>query len=400
MADPLSRTAPIEDPLMWAGEGADQGCDPDSGAAIRRLTSGPMMNHLFYCEQPYTSPDGRRVAVVRSIDFSFSDSFTLLIAEPDTLRSVRIERSIPQQIAHHAWGEWLYYGTHGGGIRRVSFVTLAKEPVLPDGTFMPDREYLASITPDNRTIFIENLRPGVDSPDRQIVALDTRTGARRVIFVDPNNVNGHTQCEPTEGRWLAMQLIVPRENQTVGVPVHVMGIDGSNIRRLPLGGVHTAESSGHMSWIPGAGRIACALMCDRENRRHDPRHPQGNLAVVGPGDTAPRIFAAPEHGFWHVSASRCGRYFVADDFMDFKDDFFGRSGTQGPVRIVIGAFATGKYRVLLRDCKMQGIASSSRWEPDPYLTADNRYVMFNASPLGTNQVFAARLPEGFLESLA
>ncbi|MCE9591533.1 MAG: hypothetical protein K8S99_13530 [Planctomycetes bacterium] len=399
MPDTSLHSASIDDPLRWGAEGADQGSDPDSGAAVRRLTSGPLMNHQIYCEQPYTSPDGRRVAVLRSMDFAFSDSYALLIAEPDTLRSVRIERSIPPQVAHHAWGEWLYYGTHAGAVRRVSFVTLAKEPVLPDGAFAPATENLASITPDGRTIFIENLHPGVETPDRQIVALDTRSGARRVIFTDPDNINGHTQCEPTDGRLLAMQLGIHRAGQPDAVPVHVMGIDGSNIQPLPLGGVHTAESSGHMAWIPGTGRIACALQCDRENHRHDARHPRGNLAIVGPGDTAPKIFAAPDHAFWHISSSRCGRYFVADDFMDFKDDLYGRTGVQGPVRIVIGAFASGKSRVLLRDCKMQGIAGTSRWEPDPYLTADNRYVIFNASPLGSNQVFAARVPEEFLKSL-
>lgn len=66
---------------------------------------------------------------------------------------------IPPRVAHHAWDEWLYYGTHAGGVRRVSKLTHAKEPVLPDGAFAPTVEKLASITPDNLTLVIENLRP-------------------------------------------------------------------------------------------------------------------------------------------------------------------------------------------------------------------------------------------------
>ena len=48
---------------------------------------------------------------------------------------------------------------------------------------------------------------------------------------------------------------------------------------------------------------------------------------------------------------------------------------------------------------MAGIAGSSRYEPDPYLTADNAHVIYNASPHGITHVFAAQLPPEFLRSL-
>ena len=48
------------------GEACDLGRDPVSGARITRLTSAVMTNVNIYCEQPYTSADGRRIAVVRS----------------------------------------------------------------------------------------------------------------------------------------------------------------------------------------------------------------------------------------------------------------------------------------------------------------------------------------------
>ena len=70
-----------------------------------------------------------------------------------------------------------------------------------------------------------------------------------------------------------------------------------------------------------------------------------------------------------------------------------------PMPIVVGNFETGKSRALLRDCQNYGIAACSRFEPDPYLTADNRYVIYNASPFGTMQVFAAEIPTDFLTSL-
>lgn len=67
--------------------------------------------------------------------------------------------------------------------------------------------------------------------------------------------------------------------------------------------------------------------------------------------------------------------------------------------IVIGNLRTKKHRTLLSDCRAYGIYGSSYSEPVPYITADNRYVIYNASPFGVNQVFSAEIPERFLEGL-
>lgn len=391
---------PIDFPNKLGGEGADVGVDEGSGAMVRRLTSGPLANHLIYCEQPYASPDGKRIAIIRGRDFTFENDFSLLISDVDALTLTRVERSIPRNLVHQNWGEWLYYRTHEGAMRRVSMLTLAKESVLPDGA-VPANLDLLSITPDGQTVFAVNPTRVTAPP---VLAIDTRTGKMSEVFSHPDNLNAHLQVEPTRGKQFLMQLLagsgrgpdgVP--GKLTGVPLFVMNADGTNVRKLALGGVHSAESSGHMAWITGRDRVACCLDWNRESRTHDARHPQGNLGIVSPGDSKPQIFAAPEHGFYHVSVSRCGRYFVCDDFMDFQADAF-RSRI-GPIRIVVGCFDTGKYRVLVRDCLALGIAGSSNWEPVPYFTADNRYVIFNSSPHGTNQVFAAAVPADFLKSL-
>lgn len=82
MPDAPQHSAPIDDPPRGS-----EGADPDSGAGVRRLTGGPMLNHHIYREQPYTSPDGRRVAILRASDFTFDDSYALLIGEPDSCAS-------------------------------------------------------------------------------------------------------------------------------------------------------------------------------------------------------------------------------------------------------------------------------------------------------------------------
>lgn len=210
----------------------------------------------------------------------------------------------------------------------------------------------------------------------------------------------HAQSELGEGKRCLYQLI---KSKTSGrhVAVYTQDYVSGKTEYLPLGLDKSAESSGHMAWIGETGQIACAVDWMREEKCHDPRHPEGNLLIARPGAEKPTVFEAPKHGFYHVSISRCGQYFVCDDFMDFQSDAFTTNrGGPGPSRIVVGNLDTGKHRVLINDCQDYGIAGSSRFEPDPYFTADNRHVIYNASPFGVMQVFAAKLPDLFLDSLS
>ena len=108
-----------------------------------------------------------------------------------------------------------------------------------------------------------------------------------------------------------------------------------------------------------------------------------------------KVFQAPEHKFNHVCASRCGRYFVADSH---TGPGLFEKGRFKPVALVIGNLKTGKYRTLVENTEGSG-GGNQCTHSHPYLTADNRYAIYNADPGGIPQVFAAKLPRGFLESL-
>jgi len=380
-------------PLKEEREGAHWGVDPESGATVVRLTSAPAWTHNIYCEQPYGSPDGRRVLLMRAHD-RFAPSRQLLVADLQTLQLMLVEPAIPgDSVAHAPWGEWAYYVMADGSVRAVSLVTLERRRVCPPGTLAPPPEgWVDSATSDGRLLIAHERR---SEPGLRSLALDLATGERHVLYEGPDNLNPHAQAEPGDGeRWL-FQLI---RSEPPCAPTFVQSLEGGELVQLPFGPPHSAESSGHLTWVGNTGRVACAVEWLRGERRHDPRHPLGNLLVAAPGDAEPSVFPAPRHAFYHVSVSRCGRYFVCDDFMDFRLDGFSR-GAPGPVRIVVGNLETGKSRVLIRDCQAYGIAGSSRYEPTPYFTADNRYVIYSASPFGLMQVFAAEVPPGFLSSL-
>lgn len=387
-------------------EGADWGTDPGSGAKVVRLTSAPAMSHNIYCEQPYASPDGKRVLLGRMRD-TFGD-VQLLVADVEAMSLTRVEASVPSElVAHVPWGEWAYYPMADGSIRRLSLVTLERQEVLPRGTVAKAGTYFSSITPDERYLVCDE--PVGTRPGSRTLLLDTRTGERRTIYDGPDNLNSHAQVDRSDRQRMLFQLL-QRGNGVTRVTVHARELAGGELgeaRQLPVGSEWTADSSGHMAWIGTTGKAAIAVNWDRANRKQDPRHPEGNVVVAAPGnpgEAKPTVFPMPGHALYHVSVSRCGRYFVGDDFMHWEADAFAHrdSGTlrgAGPIRIVVGCFATGRSAVLVRDCQNYGIAGSSRFEPDPYFTADNRNVIYNASPFGTMQVFAARVPEGFLEAL-
>jgi hypothetical protein len=249
---------------------------------------------------------------------------------------------------------------------------------------------------------------GKGAPVFQIIKLDVVKGQREVIFEHPEICNPHLQFNPVHGK----QILVQNNNgvrlkkdgsldayHTVDCKLFVIDADGKNQRYLPAGGEHTRSLTGHECFIADTGRVlfsAHDVHVSEYDWRHDARHPNGNLFTATPGDEQPTLFEAPKHSFNHVSASRCGRYFLADSHTGaglFED------GRCKNVALVVGDLTTGKCRILVSDTEASG-GGNQCTHTHPYLTADNRYAIYNADPHGIPQVFAAKLPPGFLASLA
>jgi len=383
-------SAPLDAPICSTCEFGDYGLDPQSGARIMRFTNSSLQSSMIYCESPYTASDGKRFALARTLDHIFG-SYMLMIGDLEEKRLTLVEPSIPsfRDVAVQAWGEWLYYLTHEGGVRRASMLTYLREEVLPAGTLAPGVA-LHTITPDGRYLIImDEAREGAPYRMNRYTAL---SGECRVLH-ESNDFLGHELIDPAGSNEIVFYRLLGDTAEML-----VLDIDGTRLRPLPFGGEITAKSSGHHAWVTGSDRIATAVEWNRAEKRHDPRHPAGNMLIARPGDAFPDVFPAPEHGFYHVSVSRCGTYFVCDDYMDAELD--GPNSMRiGPVRIVVGNLKTGKHRILVSDCQTNGCLCWSWSEPTPYFTADNRHVLYDTSPFGLNQVFAAEVSPEFLASL-
>lgn len=375
--------------INWRAEACDLAPDPQSGAAITRLTCAAMHSTNLYFEQPYGTPDGRRIAYARSLQADPRLPPTeLCVADLTTLRVASIDSDIVSTwFATSSWSGKLHYVRGNGELIRVDLATLEKEIVMTHWP-LPAPVILWSATPDMR-VLIAARREGDTTT---VYRVDTAARSLHPIYRS-TDIIGHMQIDPVGGRDMLIQRNW-RQGTRVNSTHFLIDLDGQNERPLKIGEPWTGNSTGHATWVGGTGRIATplhgpGLFLSRGERLHDARHPQGNYAVVGPDDEQARILAAPEHFFNHAGTSRCGRYFVAESL---------RNGIPGAVEIVVGNLETGRYRTLVANCgsRCGGAAAS---HVHAWFTADTRRVIYTADPDGLAQVHAARLPDGFLESL-
>ena len=101
------------------------------------------------------------------------------------------------------------------------------------------------------------------------------------------------------------------------------------------------------------------------------------------GDEKPTLVHEGKR-FGHVSVSRDGKYWIGD------------TGEKG-IPIYIGSFATGRCK---RACFSRTEYDGKQWShAHPYLTADNKWLIFGARRNAHPQVHGAKLKDGWLETL-
>ena len=76
--------------IQWGGETCHRYRDPASGAWVIQLTCGATNNCNIYGEQPYCSPDGKRLVIARCQDFCNDKAGSLLVHDLSRLRTVMV----------------------------------------------------------------------------------------------------------------------------------------------------------------------------------------------------------------------------------------------------------------------------------------------------------------------
>lgn len=387
--------------IEWAAEASDQRYDPNSGALLTQMTSSATSINI-YCEQPYTSPDGNRIAILRRNDVSFDPTWRLVVGDLTTLRVTMIEADGVVGVCNAAWSGLLHYTMADGSMRRVNLETLDREDVgLPETMDLRGRG--GSMSPDQRHIVYSRK---VEGPEVAIVVADLKERKEAIILQHPEITNPHLQFNPVHGEEILVQhnrgskmnaegdiiQVVSEE----GTTHFVIALDGSNQRPLPAGPPHTGPSTGHSNFVADTGRVAWTTGWDRSDWSLGKLNRGSNLFVAAPCDVDATSIPTPEHRFNHINVSRCGRYFLCDSA---PGSMYGDDGELRPPCLVVGNLETGRHRVLVTNTGSRG-GGGQHQHPHAYLTADNGSAIFNSNYFGdTTQVWAARIPGDFLKSL-
>jgi len=385
-------------PLTWFGEGYDFPADPESGATTFRMTTTAKHHINVYCEHSFSSPDGKRIAILRS---EHADPrippFDLLVGDLEKLRIAVVEKDVAGYVvASASWSGWIYYLSKQRELMRVNLSTLDKEIVWTKWPFDPDF-ILHTVSPDLRYLVGQMCQANYMTA---LVRIDLIEKTWKIIFEHPEISNAHPLFNPITGADISVMMArgmkvnnwaeyLAVEGSLPGTTHFFIDKDGGNMRSLPIGPPYSPTVSGHSNWVGNSGRLACTVSWDAKTWQLNPKWPDGNVFTAAPGEKEPRVFRMPDHRCNHIATSKCGRYFVCDSYP---------KGIPGPTALVVGNFQTGKYRALLRDCKAtSGAAACSH--AHAYFTADNKHVVYNADPYLIGHVHAARVPKEFLESL-
>ncbi|MGC9318338.1 MAG: hypothetical protein ACP5KN_09960 [Armatimonadota bacterium] len=345
--------------------------DPESGAQIYLLTDGQRPADNIYGEQPYGDPSGRRIAV-RYYDTEARPGGIGIVDLADGSRHQVLEGRPPFP-AFHAWGEYLYYHQpvdEGLILRRCRFLTLEVEDVAVLAAERGRYSY-GTVSQDHRYYAVA-VRPKEDAPS-QVHLLDLRTGEWSVILSMDGYHAKHEQFSRDGRNRVLIQL-----NKMPDIDQVLLGeIDvGGRVKLFPADRQHTPRPTGHEAWVGTTDRIFFSTGYGPESL--------GNVWTARAEDPEPTLVHSGDLRFGHVSVSADGRYWIAD------------SGEDG-VPIVIGSFESGNCR---RAAFSRTVYDGRQWShAHPYLTADNRWLVFTARRDELPQVYGARLPQEWVESL-
>ena len=345
--------------------------DPDSGATVYLLGEDERPADNIYGEQPYGDVTGRRIAIRYYSTDDKPGGISILDLVAGSQHEVLSGK--PPFPAFHAWGKYLYYHQKVDGkliLRRCNYLSLQVEDVAVLPADRGSYSY-GTVSPDYRYYAVSVWSEGVPA---RVHLLDLQTGEWSILLDKPGYHAKHEQFSLDGRNRVLIQLNqMPDVKQVLLSELEIGGQEAP----VPADRPHTPRPTGHEAWAGTTDRVFFSTASDPDSR--------GNIWTGRVGDEAPRLVYDGPLRFGHVSVSRCGRYWVGD------------TGEEG-VPVYIGSFATDKCR---RAAFTRTVYDGKQWaHAHPYLTADNKWLIFASTRGGHAQVYGARLADGWLDSLS
>jgi hypothetical protein len=364
--------------------------DPKTGVMAIRLTSEPCISHNIYPEAPICTPDGKRFIFARRRALDKYETFWIGDIETLRVRQVTDEEDAAAPVVA-ADGKWLYYSA-GRKVMRMSPETFDRETIfeVPDDELVWVGGIVSLDYAGTRFLAPAKGRSGMYG----VAVIDVAARTARIIYEGPDVHNPlaifglHGQYSRNADRKVLVQVNNGMEIDKFGniakligekgASLVVVNDDGSNALVLKAGFSMTERVQGHQCWVGHKDMVLTTL-----HRRDTISSPwiQDRVVALVPGEEY-RIVGEGK-GFTHIGSSPDGEWWVADD---------NKTGD-----IYIGSIQTARYKLFWRTGATFG--SPQYTHPHPFFLGDGKSVGWNSDVTGVPQVYAARIPEGFLDSL-
>lgn len=356
--------------------------DQESGAALIQLTSQPVISTNVHMEQRFASANGQRIVIERQ---PFGQPPELWVCDLNTTRLYRIGsgRAVTASFKQNA----VYYLTPPPQtqLMRLNLADLASHKVMAIAPDAVPRKL--AISPDERWLVVGPFL--VKDNLFRLDLFDLASGKQTQLCELVDIPNPHLQFDPGDGNRLLVQVNrgaeymmasgLTRLSGPLGATLCLVAVPSGEVTPLPAGLPVTPTISGHSTWCGSTGRVVFTTA---------PGVADSLLANTGvfrltPGEEKPVQIVSGQR-FNHLASSDDGRFFIVDDH---------RTQT-----IHVGSVETGRFLKLCDSRTRQGKPQYTH--AHPYLTPDNRHVIFNSNVTGVTQVYAAKVPSEFLDSLA
>jgi hypothetical protein len=350
--------------------------DPESGARIVQLTSRAVTSSNVHMEQRFASADGQRIVIQR---FPFGRPPEVWVYDLSRRMMLRIGEGKALTASHSR--NTVYYVVLDADKAEARLMRLDLADLSTRVAFRFDKEQAprkGAVSADERWFVGGPFATGGDV--YRLTRIDLQNGKADTLCEVRDMWNPHLQIDPGDPRRLLVQI--NRSGQTAdgasGATLAIVDVATGDVKPLPVGRPHTPLLSGHETWAGRSGRVIFTVAPG------SPKSPLTNRGVyaIAPGDDQAQPIALGQP-FNHLAVSDDGRFFIVDNHR--TQDIF------------VGSIASGRFQKLCGSRTRQGRPQTSH--AHPYMTPDNRHVIFNSNVTGVAQVYAAPIPAGFLEKL-
>ena len=350
--------------------------DPDSGAGIVQLTSRAVTSSNVHMEQRFASADGKRIVIQR---FPFGRPPEIWVCDLPRRMMMRIGEGKALTASHAR--NVVYYVVLDGDQAKARLMRLDLTDLSTRTAFQFDQNQAprkGAVSADERWFVGGPFAAGDDV--YRLTRIDLQNGKATTLCKVRDMWNPHLQIDPGNPGRLLVQINRSGQaaNGPLGATLAIVDVATGDVEPLPVGRPHTPLISGHETWAGRSGRVIFTTAPG------GPKSPLTNRGVyaISPGDDKAEPISLGQP-FNHLAVSDDGRFFIVDDHRTRE--------------IFVGSLATGRFEKLCESRTRQGRPQTSH--AHPYMTPDNRHVIFNSNVTGVAQVYAARIPDGFLEKL-